>query len=268
MEENALKDITRFISVNKIVVSLVIVAVTLVIVKMWHLLSRVLADRFSKYRLYIVNTYPVAKIIIWFLAFYTIVVWVIKPPQATLIAALGSAGLALALGLQDAMKNVLAGIVLLFALPYRIGDMVRIGEHYGEVISIDLGKTRIRTFDDNTVLIPNAVIFDQPVANANVGKLQEMVVVDFTLPASVNPAEIKKIAWEAAVASPYAYLKNPVAVTISDRFDRNFLTLYTVKCYVSDVRHERLLMSDIMERIKRELVRRELIPQFALEDQR
>jgi small-conductance mechanosensitive channel len=81
-----------------------------------------------------------------------------------------------------------------------------------------------------------------------------MVVIEFTLPASVDVKQVKELAAEAAAASPYVYLKKPIIVVVADQFDRTFLTRFSIKCYVLDVRLERLLASDVMERLKEEIV--------------
>jgi hypothetical protein len=82
-----------------------------------------------------------------------------------------------------------------------------------------------------------------------------MVVVEFHLPANVDVQLVKELAREAAACSPYVFLKKPIAVMIDDRFDRTFLTRLKIKAYVLDIRLERLLASDISERLKCELLK-------------
>lgn len=77
------------------------------------------------------------------------------------------------------------------------------------------GATWLRTFDDNAVMIPNAEFLKGAVANSNSGALDEMVVIPVDLPLPCNVAEARAIAADAARASPYCYLKKPVAVAVS-----------------------------------------------------
>jgi len=112
---------------------------------------------------------------------------------------------------------------------------------------------------DRTVLIVFLFVYlgmvlGQAVSNSNAGAIDEMVVVEFHLPASVDIRQVKELAREAAACSPYVYLKKPIAVTIDDRFERTFLTRLKIKAYVLDIRLERLLASDISERLKTELL--------------
>ena len=83
--------------------------------------------------------------------------------------------------------------------------------------------------------------------------------IEFRLPASVDVKQVKDLATEAAAASPYVYLKKPIVVVVADEFDRTFLTKFSIKCYVLDVRLERLLASDVLERLKEEIVARGIL---------
>ncbi|MFO8241279.1 MAG: mechanosensitive ion channel [Dissulfuribacterales bacterium] len=58
---------------------------------------------------------------------------------------------------------------------------------------IGLRTSRIRTFDDNTVTIPNGMFLNKAVSNANSGKLAEQIGVGFSLPGHMNMHEIYRI---------------------------------------------------------------------------
>ena len=59
--------------------------------------------------------------------------------------------------------------------------MIEFGGHYGEVVRLDLSATWLRTFNDNTVMIPSAEFLTGAVSNSNSGALDEMVVVTLDL---------------------------------------------------------------------------------------
>jgi hypothetical protein len=153
-------------------------------------------------------------------------------------------------------KNVLAGITILLDRPFRVGDMVKVDTYYGEVTQIGLRTIRLHTFEDSTITLPNGLFFSKAVSNS--GALVEQVVVEFSLPANVPIQEVKELMHEAALCSPYVYRNNPVEVLVEDRFDRAFLSLFKVKAYVMDVRFERLMASDITERVKEAIQERGL----------
>ena len=119
---------------------------------------------------------PLLRIVIWAVTIYVVIAKVFNPPQATLLAMLASTGLAVGLAAQDVIRNVISGALILFEQPFRVGDMVNVDGHYGEVKSIGLRSISLQTFDDNTITVPNATVAAQSVSNANSGALNEMVV--------------------------------------------------------------------------------------------
>jgi len=87
-----------------------------------------------------------------------VVVWLdnVGFQVTTLLAGLGLGGLALALGLQKTIENVVGAVTLYSAQPVRIGDFGQFGATMGTVEEIGLRATRVRTLDRTIVNIPNA----------------------------------------------------------------------------------------------------------------
>jgi small conductance mechanosensitive channel len=81
------------------------------------------------------------------------------------LAGLGLAGLALAFALQNILENFVAGMLILIRKPFRRGDQVESHDFQGTVEDIDLRVTHIRDFDGQLVLIPNAMVFTEPIIN-------------------------------------------------------------------------------------------------------
>ena len=75
-----------------------------------------------------------------------------------LMGAAGIITLALGFASQTSASNVISGLFLLGERPFTVGDMVKIGDTTGEVISIDLLSVKIRTLDNLYVRIPNETI--------------------------------------------------------------------------------------------------------------
>jgi small-conductance mechanosensitive channel len=255
----ALKTVSEIFTAGHVLLALLIVVVAYTLNRLVRAVATVLSHRFGRFRMQIAGMVPMIRLTVWATAIYLIVVDVFQPPQGQLLALLASVGLAVGLAAQDLIRNVISGLTILFERPFRVGDMVRIGEHYGEITGIGLRSVQLHTFDDSTVTIPNSTVTSTSVSNSNSGALDEMVVVNFTVPGSVDTETVKEIAWEAATCSPYAYLKKPIAVLVEDQFNRTFLTRVTVKAYVLDVRLERVFASDILERLKKTLLARGLL---------
>lgn len=132
---------------------------------------------------------------------------------------------------------------------FKVGDMIQVGEHYGEVTSLDLSTTKLRTFNDSIITVPNGDILKMPISNSNSGELNELVAIEMHLPVNIPISKLKKTVLSAAKCSHYVYLKKPITATITPLFDHNFYYQVIVKAYVIDVRLEKTMATDIRERI-------------------
>ncbi len=249
MEAETIAQLTELLSVSRMMQVAFVLALTWLILHILHFGLQQLMQRFPKHRLQMGQVFLVIRIGVWLLCIIYIIFGIIKPPQAIVFAVLGSLGLAIGLAAQGGVRNLLAGMMMIFNPPFRVGDMVKFGGYYGEVIRLDLSVTMLRTLDDNVVMVPNSVVLENAVSNANSGELSEMVVVNIDLPQSVEIHEVRVLAKEAAIASPYTYLKKPVSVVVEARYDYGHLLRLVIKAYVVDVRLERVLASDITERL-------------------
>ncbi len=83
----------------------------------------------------------------------------------SLIAGLGLGGLAVALAAQDTLKNLLGGATILADKPFQVGDWVIVGDIEGTVEQVGFRSTRVRTFADSLITVPNARMTDTAVDN-------------------------------------------------------------------------------------------------------
>lgn len=86
-------------------------------------------------------------------------------PIASLLAALGAAGLALALAMRDSLSNLASGVLLVITRPFRAGDFVDVSGQQGRVERIDLLQTVLATVDNRLITLPNAQVMNQPIVN-------------------------------------------------------------------------------------------------------
>ncbi|MEJ2200355.1 MAG: mechanosensitive ion channel [Desulfuromonadaceae bacterium] len=259
MLKETLQAIVEQFSFLRLLLAVLFFLATMGFVRVLRFGSEKLTEKFVRHRLFISSIYPVLRLLIWIGAISIIIFGIFNPTLNTIIAISASAGLAVGLGAQDLIKNIIAGILILLDRPFRVGDMIQVGDHYGEVTNIGLYSIRLQTFGDSTVNLPNAMALGQAIANSNSGDLDEMVEITFSLPAHLDLQQIRDLAYESATSSPYVFLKKPIKVMIEDQFDRTFLTRLTVKVYVLDIRYEKLLASDISQRFKQALLDRQLL---------
>ncbi len=119
----------------------------------------------------------------------------------TVLESLGIAGFALGFALKDILENLLAGILLLFARPFEIGDQVTLGAFQGTVTDIEIRVTTLRTYDNERVAIPNSHIYTNPVVNhTTLSQRRYRAVFDTSLTA--DAAQIETEALRAVQENP------------------------------------------------------------------
>ena len=106
----------------------------------------------------------VATVGLWLfgaLAAVTVVFPTITPANA--LATLGLGSVAIGFAFKDTFENFLAGILILLREPFRIGDFVEADGIEGRIESITIRDSRIRQTDGQLVVVPNHVLFREPV---------------------------------------------------------------------------------------------------------
>jgi small-conductance mechanosensitive channel len=77
----------------------------------------------------------------------------------------GAATLAVGFAMQDVIKNFVAGIFIFTDRPFRIGDWIEWDDYAGRVEDISMRVTRVRTFDNELLTVPNATLTDDVITN-------------------------------------------------------------------------------------------------------
>lgn len=84
---------------------------------------------------------------------------------ATLLAGLGIGGLAVALAAKDTLSNLFGSITILLDKPFELGDWVLVGDVEGVVEDIGFRTTKIRTFRNTQIVVPNMNLVSQEIEN-------------------------------------------------------------------------------------------------------
>lgn len=245
----------RQISVGTIAEVLVVLLIFLLLSRGLSRFLDTLGTRSARARSLVQSWRALLQLVLWIFALY-LSVRILAPSQSTVLVAFGSAALAIGFGTQDLVRNWAGGLVVLLNHPYRIGDRVRIGSAYGEVIQIGLHSTRMYSVDGNVVTIPNATIWSELIFNVNYGEPNCMTVTDLYLPIDAPVDEVMRIGREAATTSPYLYLPKPIVVVLQDELSETPQMRLRIKAFVYDHRLEYTMTTDIACRVKRELARR------------
>jgi len=163
------------------------------------------------------------------------------------LALTGTVTVALGFAFKDYVSSVIAGIIGLFEIPYQVGDRVKIGEHYGEIVSYGLRGIMLQTPDDDTVTIPHNKLWTDAIANTNKGNVEAQTVIDFYLAHDVDIDRVIQILYRVARTSKHTQLKLPILVVIQEK---PWGTHFKLKCYPIDARDEFIYRTDLTKRAK------------------
>jgi len=81
------------------------------------------------------------------------------------LAGIGVVGIAVGFAAQDSVGNMIAGFLILWDKPFRVGDMIETQGRYGEVANITMRTTRIRTPDNTYLVLPNRMMIEDYLIN-------------------------------------------------------------------------------------------------------
>jgi small conductance mechanosensitive channel len=84
---------------------------------------------------------------------------------ASILAGAGITAFIIGFALRDIGENFLAGIIMAFKRPFKVGDIVESGPIRGRVIMLNIRDTQLKTIDGKDVFIPNANIIKNPLIN-------------------------------------------------------------------------------------------------------
>ncbi len=103
----------------------------------------------------------------------TVILQVFDYEIGALITGLGIGGLAISLAAQDALKNLFGGIVIITEKPFTIDEWIYTPSVEGTVEDISFRSTKVRTFAQALVTVPNATLANEPITNwSKMGKRQ------------------------------------------------------------------------------------------------
>ena len=113
-----------------------------------------------------------ASLIIFTLAVFLIIYSIpeLRSLGTTLLASAGIATAVLAFASQAALSNIISGVFIVIFKPFRVDDIIRLDDtKSGVVEDITLRHTVIKDFQNQRIIVPNAVISAQTIVNAHIG---------------------------------------------------------------------------------------------------
>jgi len=109
-----------------------------------------------------------------------------------LLATAGIAGIAISFAVKDSLSNILGGLQLVLDRTFKVGDKIELesGE-MGVVLDIGLRSTKLRTFDNEIIFIPNGSLANAKIKNFTVPDLSVRVNVEFGVEYGADPEKVR-----------------------------------------------------------------------------
>ncbi|MEJ5225439.1 MAG: mechanosensitive ion channel family protein [Anaerolineales bacterium] len=107
------------------------------------------------------------------------------------IAGLAIAGLAVALAAQDTVANLFGGVTIFAQQPFKLGEVIEVGDIRGEVMSIGIRTTRLQDALGQDVVVPNRFFTQNPVRNIS-SRMSYVIETQIPLSFKTSPAMLEK----------------------------------------------------------------------------
>ena len=197
---------TEFRTLSMIVIIIVITILIAAIFK-WllkHFVKKSLINHHKDLTGYLfINHIVTAVIYIIGIAVALVQIPELKLMGHSLLAGAGVLSLIAGLASQQALSNIMSGILIVIFKPFRINDKITIrGSFTGTVEDINLRQVVIRDFENNRIIVPNSVISSDLLVNAHIGEEKNCRMIDIGIGYSSNVERALEIMKEEVANHP------------------------------------------------------------------
>ncbi len=132
---------------------------------------------------------------------------IIGVPMTSMIAVIGSCGLAVGLALQGSLSNIAGGFIILVLKPFKVGDFITSGDIAGTVEEISIFHTKVLTLDNRRIIVPNSSISNSTITNVSALK-DRRVDLTFTAAYDNDIDTVEKVLSDVCLSHALVY-KDP-----------------------------------------------------------
>ncbi len=130
------------------------------------------------------------------------------------VALVGAAGLAIGLALQGSLGHFASGVLLLIFRPYKVGDLISVAGFTGEVESIQVFNTILKTLDNKRIIVPNGAVTAGPITNIS-GQGTIRVDMIFAVAGDENIDKVRESVQRAADGCPQILKTQAVDILVN-----------------------------------------------------
>ncbi len=247
---DAVTTLTHMIRWTGLALSLLVLAAAGLLLRFVDRIVEQLGNAFAEHRLTLQKAKAFFRFGVYFFTILTVVLLSFEISREVLAILGGTAAVAIGFAMKDLVASLVAGVMIMLDRPFQVGDRVRFGGEYGDILTIGLRSVKLRTLDDSVVTIPNNMFLNEVTICGNYGVLNMQVMIDFLIGSDQDVHRAQEIVREAAVTSCYVYLPNPVEVLVSQvAMDGHVALRLRLKAYVLDTKLEKAFETDVTLRV-------------------
>lgn len=151
-------------------------------------------------------------------------------PTSSVIAVIGSCGVAIGLALQGGLSNIAGGLMILIFKPFKVGDYIVTGSAEGTVKNISMFYTNLVSADNKVVMIPNGGLTNTTIVNFTKAK-KRRVDIDFKVSIDMKIEKVKNII-EKVISENNLILKDEKVIVRVKDYDGNNM-IFTVRVWTN-----------------------------------
>jgi small conductance mechanosensitive channel len=152
------------------------------------------------------------------------------------LTGIGVVGVAIGFAAQDSFSNIIAGFLIFWDRPFKVGEWISPGDLYGRVVDITMRSTRIRTKENTYIIIPNQKIINEILINhSKDGMMRVNLPIGIAFKESVP--EARKVLLNTVSSFNYV-LKDPAPDVVLAKVNDSSIDLL-VRVWIEDAKDEK-----------------------------
>lgn len=157
------------------------------------------------------------------------------------------AGIMLSLGSTSVIGNLVAGLVITYMRPFKLGDRIKLGEFTGDVLEKTALVTRIKTPKNEVITIPNSNIMSAQTVNYSQSAKEHGLILYLTIGAGYHVPwqKVHEMLYEVASRTEHV-LKRQKPFILQDQF-RDFYVDYQLNVYIKEAKLSAKVYSDLRQ---------------------
>lgn len=161
-------------------------------------------------------------------------------------------GILISLGSSSAITNIVAGLVITYMRPFRIGDRVKIGEVVGDVMEKSMLVTRIKTIKNEDITVPNSLVLSSSTINYSSQTKNERqgLIIHYTVTVGYDIAwqQVYQLLIDSALKTTHIQ-SEPKPFVLQTSLD-DFYISYQINAYTKEANKQAAIYSNLLENIQ------------------